>query len=73
VLEFLKKLHREKGTTIIMVTHDEKIAKHADRIAYLKDGMIVAHLDVDTVKLKEEQDREMAKTDRKILTVKNRR
>jgi hypothetical protein len=35
--------------------------------------MIVAHLDVDTAKLKEEQDREMAKTDRKILAVKNRK
>jgi len=50
-LDFLKKLHREKGTTIIMVTHDEKIAKNADRTAYLKDGMIVASLDVDTEKL----------------------
>ncbi len=64
VLEFLKKLHKEKGTTIIMVTHDEKIAKHADRIAYLKDGMIVAHLDVDTIKLKEAQDAAMEKEDK---------
>lgn len=53
VLDFLKKLHSERGTTIIMVTHDEKIAKHAERIVYLKDGMIVESLDVDTSKMKE--------------------
>ncbi len=53
VLDFLRKLHEEQGTTIIMVTHDDKIAKQADRIAYLKDGMIVQSLDVDTSKMKE--------------------
>lgn len=41
VIDFLKKLHKEKGTTIVLVTHDEHIAKHADRIEYLKDGKIV--------------------------------
>ncbi len=40
VIEFLKKLHK-KGTTVIMVTHDENTAKHADRVEYLKDGEIV--------------------------------
>lgn len=40
VIEFLKKLHK-KGTTVIMVTHDENTAKHADRVEYLKDGKIV--------------------------------
>lgn len=48
VLDFLRKLHEEKGTTIIMVTHDEKIARQADRIAFLKDGMIVQSLDAET-------------------------
>lgn len=50
VLDFLQKLHDEKGTTIVMVTHDEKIAKKAERIVYLKDGMIVKSLDEDTSK-----------------------
>jgi putative ABC transport system ATP-binding protein len=44
VMIFLEKLHREKGTTIVMVTHDENVAKHADRIEYLKDGEIVKSL-----------------------------
>ncbi len=41
VMDFLKKLHREKGTTIVMVTHDEDVAKNADRVEYLRDGQIV--------------------------------
>lgn len=41
VMDFLKKLHKEKGTTIVMVTHDEHVAKHADRQEMLRDGQIV--------------------------------
>lgn len=41
VINFLGKLHKEKKTTIIMVTHDAALARHADRIEYLKDGVIV--------------------------------
>jgi putative ABC transport system ATP-binding protein len=44
VMDFLKKLREEEGKTIIMVTHDERLAKVADRIAYLKDGQIVKSL-----------------------------
>jgi putative ABC transport system ATP-binding protein len=40
VMDFLKKLHKEEGTTIVMVTHDEDVAKHADRMEFLKDGQI---------------------------------
>src|SRR3989344_8390420 len=38
VLEFLLKLHKEEGKTIVMVTHDPDIAKAADRVEFLKDG-----------------------------------
>ena len=41
VVHFLQKLHKEKNTTIIMVTHDIHVAKHAERIAHLKDGVII--------------------------------
>jgi putative ABC transport system ATP-binding protein len=44
VIEFLKKLHEKEDKTIIMVTHDPKIAAHADRVAYLKDGKVVDKL-----------------------------
>jgi len=43
VMDFLKKLHDE-GKTIVMVTHDDKLAKKAQRIEYLKDGQIVHKL-----------------------------
>lgn len=41
MMEFLKKMHIEEGKTIIMVTHDERVAKAADRIEYLSDGVII--------------------------------
>jgi len=41
VMDFLKKLHEEKGATIVMVTHDEHVAKNADRVEYLRDGQII--------------------------------
>jgi putative ABC transport system ATP-binding protein len=44
VMDFLKKLHREQGKTIVMVTHDDKLAQLADRVEYLKDGKKVKSL-----------------------------
>jgi putative ABC transport system ATP-binding protein len=41
VLDFLKNLNKEKNLTIIMVTHDDNLAKQACRIEYLHDGKIV--------------------------------
>lgn len=40
VIRFLEKLNKD-GKTIILVTHDKNVAKHADRIEYLMDGRIV--------------------------------
>lgn len=40
VLNFLKELNKE-GKTIVMVTHDNALARMAKRIAHLKDGKIV--------------------------------
>lgn len=41
VIDFLQELHRKEKKTIVMVTHDEDIAKNAQRIEYLHDGQIV--------------------------------
>ncbi len=43
VLDTLSELNK-KGMTILMVTHDVKIASRTDRIIYLKDGLIKAEL-----------------------------
>jgi len=42
VLDLLLELHRERGTTLLMVTHSPEIAERADRVVTLKDGRIVA-------------------------------
>ncbi|MEM4637532.1 MAG: ABC transporter ATP-binding protein [Candidatus Woesearchaeota archaeon] len=43
VMHFLQELHK-KGKTIVMVTHDDNLAKFADRIEVLKDGQVVQRL-----------------------------
>jgi len=40
VLETFRKLNEEKGRTIILITHEHEIAEHADRIIFIKDGLI---------------------------------
>lgn len=42
VLDLLLELHRERGTTLLMVTHSPEIAGRADRVITLKDGRIVS-------------------------------
>lgn len=41
ILEILKQLNAE-GTTIVMVTHDEKIAEQTNRIVRMADGKILS-------------------------------
>lgn len=40
VLELFKKLNKEMGQTILMVTHEPEDEKHVDRVIWLKDGII---------------------------------
>jgi len=47
VLETLEKLHQE-GHTIVMITHDYKIAKHSQRVIKLIDGKIVGDSTTET-------------------------
>lgn len=41
IVELLKKSNGDYKQTIIMITHDMEIAKHADRIIKIEDGKIV--------------------------------
>ena len=44
VVDYLLKVSRELGKTIVMVTHDPRVARVADRILRIEDGMIKAAL-----------------------------
>ena len=40
VLKTIERIVKERGTTVIMVTHNVEIAKMANRVIKLKDGLI---------------------------------
>ena len=41
VIHTLSHINRELGKTIVMVTHDPKMASYCSRLILLKDGMIL--------------------------------
>ncbi|HVU10606.1 MAG TPA: ABC transporter ATP-binding protein [Phototrophicaceae bacterium] len=41
VLEMLEKIRQTEGTTVVIVTHDEKLAQRADRMITLVDGAVI--------------------------------
>lgn len=42
VLDMLRDLNRRQGATLVLVTHDEELARQADRVITLRDGQIVS-------------------------------
>jgi putative ABC transport system ATP-binding protein len=42
VLDLLLQLNREEQTTLVLVTHDPRLAEYADRILRLKDGRVLS-------------------------------
>jgi putative ABC transport system ATP-binding protein len=41
IMDILLRLNKERGTTLIFVTHDPEIATETERIIYLRDGLVV--------------------------------
>ena len=41
-MDLLKQTNKELGQTIILVTHDQEIAKMADRVIEISDGKVVS-------------------------------
>ena len=41
VLNTFQKLNEEKGTTVILITHEPYIAEHAKRIIHIRDGLVI--------------------------------
>jgi len=40
IVQLMKRLNEERGQTFVVVTHDPSIAEAADRVLFLKDGVI---------------------------------
>jgi putative ABC transport system ATP-binding protein len=40
VMEVVARLNRERGTTVIYVTHDPRMAKFAERLIQMRDGRV---------------------------------
>jgi putative ABC transport system ATP-binding protein len=39
-MDLLVGLAREQGTTVIIVTHDARVAAYADRVVMVRDGLV---------------------------------
>ena len=46
VMDLLTGLAREAGTTVVLVTHDARVAAYADRVVMVRDGLVSADLGV---------------------------
>lgn len=40
IVQVLQELNRKADLTVIMVTHNQELARHADRMLEMKDGQI---------------------------------
>jgi putative ABC transport system ATP-binding protein len=40
IMQIFKTLHEEKGITLIMITHDPEIGDKAERVIWIRDGLI---------------------------------
>ncbi len=45
VMQLFEQLHAELGTTLVVVTHDGKVAGHAQRVVRMQDGRIIADVE----------------------------
>lgn len=42
LIDLMRRLAKEQGATVLVASHDDRLALHADRILHLRDGRIVS-------------------------------
>ncbi|MHA1543288.1 MAG: hypothetical protein ACTSQH_09960 [Candidatus Hodarchaeales archaeon] len=47
ILNLLKDVNKTENQTLILVTHDSNIAKQANRVFHIKDGMVSSIEDIN--------------------------
>ncbi|MCA9978993.1 MAG: macrolide ABC transporter ATP-binding protein, partial [Anaerolineales bacterium] len=40
IMQIFQNLHKEKGITLIMITHDPEIGEQAERTIWIRDGLV---------------------------------
>ncbi|MBI3913748.1 MAG: ABC transporter ATP-binding protein [Chloroflexi bacterium] len=53
IMELMRRINREQGTTFIVVTHNPAVARVADRIVTVRDGKILRDEKLDSVYLQD--------------------
>ena len=51
IIDYVKQLQSDMGTTIITVTHDDKMLSAADRVAWIRDGRLERVADRDDIEI----------------------
>ena len=41
VLETFRRLNKELGRTVVLITHEQDVAEHADRVLFIRDGLLI--------------------------------
>ena len=49
IMELVRSIHRRRGTTVVLVTHDAELAALADARLVLRDGRVVEHAGIEAV------------------------
>jgi len=47
VINTLQKLNLEKGITVVLITHEDYIARHAEKIIKIRDGQLIGEEKVE--------------------------